>query len=284
VKWTDEDPVTGGASRVDGDEAKDVVAFTFDDGPSEKTTAAVLDALKQYDVPATFFVVTKRLRGKVGAPRRELLAREIAEGHTIGSHTVSHPNLRSLGKASVVKEIDNSLKMLTKLTGQPIGMFRPPFGALSSHGAAQLKKRNLTDVRWELDSYDFRTPNPKKLRAKVAKMIANGGRGVILFHDTKQVTAKSIALILDDLEAMNCGRLAAGEEPVLPVSLHYFLEDRGTPRPVPPEVEARTQRYKAQLPTRCAARAQPTETKDSKPGETSPDAGSAKIDNHIEPH
>ena len=263
--------------RVDGDEVDDVIAFTFDDGPSEKTTAAVLDALEQYDVPATFFVVTKRLGGKVGAPRRELLLREVAEGHTIGTHTVSHPNLRSLGKAEVVKEIDNSLKTLTKLLGVPIGTFRPPFGALSAHGAAQLAKRNLTDVRWELDSYDFRTPNPKKLRARVRKMIEAGGRGVILFHDTKQVTAKAIGPILDDLEAMNCARLAAGEPPVVPVSLHYFLRDRGKPRPVPPEVDARTQRYKDALPARCAARPQPPETTEGK-------TNSAKIDNHIEPH
>jgi hypothetical protein len=53
---------------------------------------------------------------------------------------------------------------------------------------------------------------------------------------------------------------------------------------VPPEVDARTQRYKAGLPARCAARPQPAETTDSKAAATSPDARSATIDNHIEPH
>ena len=117
----------------------------------------------------------------------------------------------------------------------------------------------------ELDSYDFRTPNPKKLRARVGKLISGGGRGVILFHDTKKSTAKAIAQIFDDLEAMNCARLAAGQEPVLPVSLHYFLRDHGAPRPVPAEVDSRTKHYRDNLPTRCANRPQPPETKAPEP-------------------
>jgi len=272
-----DDPVVGKASRVDGDERKGVVAFTFDDGPNPETTPAVIDALEKYDIPATFFVVTKRLNGKVGSKRRDLVLRELAEGHLVGSHSVSHPNLRALGKPAVLREIDNSLKTLTRVTKAAVGMFRPPYGALGGIGAAELARRHLTDVRWELDSYDFRTPNPKKLRARVGKLIASGGRGVILFHDTKKSTAKAIAQIFDDLEAMNCARLAAGQEPVLPVSLHYFLRDHGTPRPVPSEVDSRTKQYRDNLPTRCANRPQPPETKGAEPH-------SQEIDNHIEPH
>src|SRR5688572_16394180 len=83
-KWTDPDPIFGDSQRIDGDEAGDVIAFTFDDGPDERTTPAVLDALATYDVPATFFVVTKRITGERGAGRRALLDRIVAEGHAIG--------------------------------------------------------------------------------------------------------------------------------------------------------------------------------------------------------
>jgi peptidoglycan/xylan/chitin deacetylase (PgdA/CDA1 family) len=269
VKWTDEDPLLSGSMKVAGEEAgENYVSFTFDDGPSEKTTAAVLDALAKYDIPATFFIVTRRLGGKVGQPRKELLLRILAEGHVIGSHTVSHPNLRELEKAAVEKEIDGSLKQLVRAASIPIGLFRPPFGALGANGAVQIKKRRLTEVLWSLDSYDFRTPNPKKLRARVGKMIGDGGRGVILFHDTKQSTARAMEHILDDFEAMNCGRLAAGQEPVLPVSIHYYLRDKGKPRPVPDEVAARTARYKGGLPARCAARPAPPADTDTKPNDS----------------
>ena len=66
------DPVLGKADRVDGDEATGVVAFTFDDGPNPETTPAVIDALEKYDVPATFFIVTRRLDGQA---RRDAAAR-----------------------------------------------------------------------------------------------------------------------------------------------------------------------------------------------------------------
>jgi peptidoglycan-N-acetylglucosamine deacetylase len=216
----------------------------------------VLDALAKYDIPATFFVVSRAVTGKKGAARRAVLERALAEGYTIGSHTVNHPNLAALDKRAKLREIDVSLKELVAVTAAPIGLFRPPFGALDAVGAAHLKRRKLTDVRWHLDSYDFRTPNPKKLRARVTKMIRAGVRGVVLFHDTKQSTARAIEGILDDLEAWNCERLGAGEPPVLPVSLHYFLRDGDTPRSIPEAVAARTERYRAGLPSRCAARIQ----------------------------
>jgi len=285
----------GASMRVGGDEVPDVVAFTFDDGPNERTTPAVLEALARYDVPATFFIVTKRIGGKRGRARRALLERELAEGHTIGSHTISHPNLTTLDEAGVIKEIDGSLRQLTFATGQPVGMFRPPFGAIGAAGLAHLHKRHLTEVLWSLDSKDFLLPNPKKLRARVGRLLAAGGRGVMLFHDTKRSTARSIGLILDDLEAMNCGRIAAGEDPVVPVSLHYFLRDGRKPRPVPEAVAARTARYRAALPDRCAARPDPSgpvqnissnsDVTGSDPATPSPrEPGSKAIDNHIEPH
>ena len=263
-RWDDPEPVFGGAQRVSGKERDDVIAFTFDDGPNEDTTPAVLDALAKYDIPATFFIVSRAVSGKKGAARRAILLRAVAEGYTIGSHTVNHPNLTGLEKKKKLREIDVSLKQLTTVLQTPVGMFRPPFGALDAEGSAHLRKRKLTDVRWHIDSKDFRHPNPRKLRARVAKQIAAGGRGVFLFHDTKQSTARAIEGILDDLEAMNCARLAAGEPPVLPVSLHYFLRDGGVPRPVPEAVEARTQRYKDALPGRCAARPKPDQPVDPK--------------------
>ena len=252
--WTAPEPITGGAARIGGEATGNFIAFTFDDGPHEPTTPAVLDALAQYQVPATFFVVTKRLRGKVGAGRRELLARIRSEGHLVGSHTVSHPNLSRLRKKAVVREIDRSLIQLTQVIDAPVGMFRAPFGAMPAVATLQIKKRNLTEVRWSLDSKDFKHPNPTKLRARVKKMFADGGRGVILFHDTKRSTAHAIGGILEDLEVMNCARLAAKEEPVLPVSIHYFLRDGHKPRAVPEEVQRRTQQYRETLNARCLAR------------------------------
>ncbi len=85
-------------------------------------------------------------------------------------------------------------------------------------------------------------------------MIKEQNGGVVLMHDVKPITAKIIADVLDDLEAENCQRLSDKREPIIPVSLHYFLRDGKTPRAVPEDVQKRTDAYKLALPVRCANR------------------------------
>jgi len=257
LKSLTDDPLLGKADRIDGDEAKGIVAFTFDDGPNPETTPAVIAALEKYDVPATFFIVTKRLVGKHGARSRELLARIVQGGFEVGSHSVSHPNLKKASAKKLDQEIDDSLRTLAPEAGRPIGLFRPPFGAFNKVGSAKLAKLGLTDVRWSVDTLDWKAKNADHLRKKVMSMIVKQRGGVVLMHDVKPITAQIIADVLDDLEAENCRRLAAKEEPIVPVSLHYFLKNGKTPRPIPETVARRTANYREKLPGRCAIRPAP---------------------------
>ncbi|HUJ59067.1 MAG TPA: polysaccharide deacetylase family protein [Kofleriaceae bacterium] len=250
-----DDPVLGKAARVNGDEAKNVVAFTFDDGPNPETTPRVLDALERYDIPATFFIVTSRIVGKLGAKSRDVLARELADGFTVGSHSVTHPNLGKATGKELDREIDQSIRTLSREAGRPIGLFRPPYGALSGAGRMRLKRLGVTEVIWSVDTLDWRAHDRERLRKKVLAMILHDHGGIVLMHDVKPITASVIADVLDDLEAENCRRLAAHEDPILPVSIHYFLRDGKTARPVPDAVAKRTDAYRTALPERCAKRA-----------------------------
>ncbi len=251
------DPALGKADRIDGDERRGLVAFTFDDGPNPETTPQVIDALEKYDVPATFFIVTKRLVGKHGEKARELLQRELDGGFLIGSHSVSHPDLKRVAAARLTQEIDGSIKTLATTANQPIGMFRAPYGSLGPAGRARLKKLGLTEAFWSIDTLDWKAHDPARLRKKVGAMIKKDGGGVVLMHDVKSITAHVIAEILDDLEADNCARLAKQKEPIVPVSLHYFLKDGKKPRDLPEAVQQRTEAYRAALPQRCARRPPP---------------------------
>jgi peptidoglycan/xylan/chitin deacetylase (PgdA/CDA1 family) len=251
------DPVLGVATRVNGAEMKGLVAFTFDDGPNPATTPTVIDALEKYDIPATFFIVTQRLLGKHGEAGRELLAKELEHGFTVGSHSVSH---RWLGKADnklLDRELVPSLKTLSQDSKRPIGLFRAPYGALSGTGRVRLRKLGVTEVFWSIDTLDWKAKDATKLRKRVLKMILDGNGGVVLMHDIRPLTAKIIEGVLDDLEAENCKRLSESREPIWPVSLHYFLRDGKAARAIPEDVTKRTEAYKKALPERCTKRPLP---------------------------
>jgi peptidoglycan/xylan/chitin deacetylase (PgdA/CDA1 family) len=258
-EFTD-DPVLGKATRINGEEVTGVVTFTFDDGPDADTTPAVLDALKQYEVPATFFVVTRRLVGKNGEKPREILARTMAEGHLVASHSVTHSHLGKADAKKLDREVDKSFEMLAAEAKRPIGMFRAPFGAFGSAGRARLKKLGVTEVFWSIDTLDWQAKQADKLRKKIFAMIVKQNGGVVLMHDVKAITAEVIGQVLDDLEAENCRRLGVKEEPIWPVSIHYFLRDGKKPRAVPDDVAKRTEAYKKALPDRCAKRTSPPPT------------------------
>jgi peptidoglycan/xylan/chitin deacetylase (PgdA/CDA1 family) len=276
-----DDPILGHASRVNGEEMQGVVAFTFDDGPNPETTPAVIDALQKYDIPATFFIVTQRLLGKHGEKGREILHRELAAGFTVGSHSVTHPNLKHAAGAQITKEIDNSFRTLSKEANRTIGLFRPPYGALSGAGRVRLKKLGVTEVIWSVDTLDWKAKNADRLRKKVLKMIIDQNGGVVLMHDVKPITAKIIADVLDDLEVENCKRLEEKKDPIVPVSLHYFLRDGKTPRAVPDDVQKRTDAYKLALPVRCANRIAHPKTAIGDFGR--PDEKTPKAAGHIKP-
>lgn len=252
-----DDPVLGKADAINGDETTGVVAFTFDDGPNPTTTPAVIDALEKYDVPATFFIVTKRIAGPESTDKhREILTRILDAGFEIGSHSVNHRNMKRATAKIFDKEINESLLTLSPLAKRPIGMFRPPFGAFNLIGKHRLKQLGLTDVRWSIDTRDWqaKAKDAEKLRRKVLAFILKQKGGVVLLHDVKPITARILPFVLDDLEAENCRRLADHQDPIVPVSLHYFLKVGPAARPLPEAVQARTAKYRAALPGRCANR------------------------------
>lgn len=257
----------GAANRVEGDEAPGLVAFTFDDGPSPYTTPRVLRALAKYRVPATFFVVNRHLVGKRGEAGRPLLSQITAEGHLIGSHTANHANLGTTTRTELRIEVDDAVANLAQLLGNPVELFRPPYGDLSKKAARRVAELGLTDVRWSVDPKDFHRQDPEQLRRAVIDDLVEENGGIVLLHDTKQATASTLDDLLRDLERLNCRRMGRGKPPLLPVSLHYFLRDGAAARPIPPEVAARTDSYKSYLEERCRPEERSVQVADEAPTE-----------------
>ena len=252
------DPL-GGARRVTGRERPYHVAFTFDDGPSHETTPAVLATLARFGVPATFFVVGRRISGdKPEAVANAAVLDDIrAAGHIIGNHTLRHGDLSLMTAAEASATVAADQETILRHTGERPALFRAPYGRVGA-AARYLRRHGMTVVGWSIDPRDFVEQHAASLPARILAAIVRNKGGVVLLHDTHAWTAHELPGILGGLEAENCRRRAEGERLIVPVSLHYFLRERGGQRrPVPPAVAARTVRYLKRLAKRCrgAARA-----------------------------
>lgn len=173
------------------------VILTFDDGPQAKLTDQVLAALKRHCTKATFFSV-----GKMALGLPEIIRRVHKAGHTVASHTWSHKNLGSKkNKAIAIDEIERGVSAVKRAVGKPIApFFRFPFLRDSKEGLEHLGKRNIAIFSMDVDSFDFRYRNPKKLADKVISKMKAAGKGILLLHDIQPVTGKATGLILDGLQ------------------------------------------------------------------------------------
>ena len=99
-----------------------LLALTFDDGPDPRWTPAILEILRRENVPATFFIV-----GKNGEAYPDLVRRIVNEGHEIGNHTFTHPNLGEVPLPLTRLELTATQRLIESLTGRSTVLFRPPY-------------------------------------------------------------------------------------------------------------------------------------------------------------
>jgi len=173
------------------------VVLTFDDGPWPVNTRAVLDALAQECVKATFFPI-----GKHAGWHPEIMKQVAAGGHTIGSHTWSHKDLSRLTEQEAKDEIEKGFAAVSIALGnQPVGPFFR-FPALR-HPPELLKyvgERNMGVFSTDMDSFDFKMRKPEQVTASVMKKLEKHGKGIILMHDFQQATARAVPDLLKKLK------------------------------------------------------------------------------------
>jgi len=173
------------------------VVLTFDDGPHPSFTPMILDALDEHCTKATFFVLGQRALSFPGH------LREVGRrGHTIGTHTHSHPNLGRSSAAQVEAEIELAISAAQfALDGPTAPFFRFPY--LSDSGAAQryLQSRDIVNISIDVDSNDFRTKSPSRMISNVLKGLEDKKKGIVLFHDIQPSTAHGIRQMLAELKA-----------------------------------------------------------------------------------
>jgi peptidoglycan/xylan/chitin deacetylase (PgdA/CDA1 family) len=186
--------------------ARKEVVLTFDDGPEPGSTRRVLDALRHECVKATFFLL-----GQSAQAHPDLARRELADGHTIGNHTFSHPLLDRMSIAAAQAQIDRGFAAIdTVLYGSPAAVPRTPFfrfpGFVSTPALLQrLQQRGIIVFGADLWASDWNHMLPQQELALVLSRVEANQGGIILFHDTKAQTAAMLPAFLQTLRRRGYG-------------------------------------------------------------------------------
>lgn len=171
------------------------VALTFDDGPHPTITRNLFETLERSSIQATFFPTG------LNAQRFPGLIDDYARyGHTYGSHTMTHPDLRRVSFQEAKGQILDALNLLTSMTGQEMRFFRFPYGATNPQLNRFLKEKKIASFFWNIDSEDWRHRDPVKAYNQVVEQLNSKRSGIILFHDIVSATSATVEILVQELE------------------------------------------------------------------------------------
>jgi peptidoglycan-N-acetylglucosamine deacetylase len=174
------------------------VVLTFDDGPQKFTTEAVLKALADECVKATFFSI-----GKMALGYPEIIREVQKAGHTVGTHTWDHKAIAKLKTFNDGKdEIERGISAVHRAVGGNIApFFRFPTLVDTPETVTYLGKRNIAIFSTDIDSFDFMPQTADHLVESLMRKLDKRGKGIILMHDIHKTTAKALPMILAQLKA-----------------------------------------------------------------------------------
>ena len=187
-------------ARYIKDTDKKKIYLTFDAGYENGYTEKILDVLKKHGVRATFFLVRHYLDSQPS-----LVQRMVNEGHTVGNHTATHPDMSKLNsKEALERELKTVEVRYKEIIGKEmLPLYRPPQGKFSKENLAYAKELGYTTVFWSLAYADWdnkNQPDPEAAIQKLNSRIHNGA--IVLLHSTSKTHAEILDRLLTDWKAM----------------------------------------------------------------------------------
>ncbi len=187
-----------------------LVALTFDDGPDPVWTPKILDVLKRENVPATFFII-----GDNALTNHGLLSRLLREGHEVGNHTYTHPNLGEATVGETELELNATQRLFQAFTGHSLRLFRAPyFGDAEPTTADEIlpawtaQQQGYLSVGLHVDPSDWKRPGVAEIVSRTVEQVeaSNPERSgqVVLLHDAggdRSQTVTALPQIIDQLRA-----------------------------------------------------------------------------------
>lgn len=163
---------------------REMIALTYDDGPSKDWTPKILDLLEKYDAKATFFVCGNAIQGN-----EKILKRTHREGHEIGNHTMTHRALPRLGKMETFTELVDCSQRITEVIGEAPRFYRPPYLKNTPVATAVGEAIGMVPVGCDVIANDWADPSPSDIAARVVnEVVYDTVNPVVLLHDGRPLT------------------------------------------------------------------------------------------------
>ncbi|WP_319586814.1 polysaccharide deacetylase family protein [uncultured Desulfobulbus sp.] len=167
------------------------VVLTFDDGPDEIITPLILKILEENNAQAIFFVL-----GRKAERYPELVKLIVKNGHIVGNHTHTHISAYSTNYCQYLNEIQSCQQTIYNITGEYPRYFRPPNGSLSLSALLAIKRSNLKNVLWSVESGEYGVwakDTPEMIHNRLFSVLSN--QDVLLMHDNSE----KVPLVLETL-------------------------------------------------------------------------------------
>ena len=181
-----------------GDTSQHVDYLTFDEGYENGYTSTILDILKDKGVHAAFFVTKPYIQ-----QNPDLVLRMVNEGHVVGNHSVTHGSFPSMSDAQITKEIQDTAKAFSDLTGTPMPtFFRPPMGEYSARTLADTYALGYTTIFWSFAYEDWVVDKQPGRQAAYDTIMHDLHDGQItLLHAVSQSNTEALPDVIDSFRA-----------------------------------------------------------------------------------
>jgi peptidoglycan-N-acetylglucosamine deacetylase len=176
---------------VDTKEKK--VALTFDASWGEDKTEKIVEVLDRYNAKGTFFLV-----GAWVDAHPDRLKMIFDKGHEIGNHTNRHPNMNSITREGLIKEIEVADNKIRRITGKGTTLFRSPSGDYNDTVIKAVESTNRYCIQWNVDSIDWKAEGAEIEYNRVISKTTPGS--IILFHNEAPYTPDNLPRIIEHLQ------------------------------------------------------------------------------------
>jgi peptidoglycan/xylan/chitin deacetylase (PgdA/CDA1 family) len=182
---------------INGPDQK-MVALTFDDGPDNINTPAIIDSLKKYNVKGSFFFV-----GSLVKRYPDVVRYAFENGNLVLGHSYNHDDLTKKTKKEIQTDLKQTEKAIEDVIGKKPALMRTPYGETDEKVESAISETGSKIILWSLDTMDWSQRESENIKNNVINNIRNGD--IILMHSNsgKSETAKAVPMIIEELQKRN---------------------------------------------------------------------------------